>query len=275
MDTLAICFFPLLFAPVIAVLIISMINANKTRLKAWEKFATEAGLNIIYGNFFSMPKVTGKYKGFDYVLEIITEGDGESSTTYTLMTMNVPGPPGYNLQVYPEGLLSKVGKMLGAQDIQIGNKAFDDTFMIKSKTPDKIDKLLTRDVQRKMLYGPHLINISLSGNKLVNKIPNVITEPQDLLYLTDLMYDLTVNICGKQIASEKYDKKPYEKDQKLLKTRLPQSILPKQNDFTSDFTSDFTDNKSHTPLREEKLCPSCGASSPAENRYCTDCGREI
>jgi len=271
---------PLIFVGFVIFLIAYFIHSFLTssdKMKIWEKFAGEHGLNITPGFLFSFPKITGIYKSFDYTLQSVTEGDGDSSTTYTVITFELPQPSKYTLHIYQEGFLSKIGKMLGSQDIQTGNRNFDDAFMIKSNTSCMLPELLTSALQRKMLYGPHLINISLSGNKLINKALGTITEEKDLLYLSELLWELAMNICGEKISDSSYDifPKPLKHDKfpVTIKSDIFNEKLQKKQEHESDFTGDITGSQFFS--KEEKLCPSCGCASPAENKYCIDCGREI
>jgi hypothetical protein len=287
MEGLCICIIPFIIICIIAgILVSSLSSKNKLITGAWEKFASDSDLNITFNGLVSLPQVTGKYRDFDYILETVTEGYGEDSITYTVITMKLPEASKCNLHIYEENFLSKVGKMFGGQDIQKGNKEFDDSFIIKSQTPHLISNLLTQELQRKMLYGKHLINISLSGKKLQNKTGYIIENAQDLLYLSEIMVELAMNVSGKEITSQAHYTKElsdrsYKREKRTSRSDPSHKTLQKSSDVTSDFTSDFNDThsydevKSSYSLKEEKLCPSCGASSPGENKYCIDCGREI
>jgi hypothetical protein len=281
---------------IILLIIYSLTNQQseqKAITKAWTEFASNTGLDVNYSNhsflssFSSLPitSITGDYRGFDYRLEHVVESSGDSSTSYTRITMNFPEYVGYNLRIYKESLLSKVEKVFGGQDIQVGNKEFDDSFMIKSKTPDKIDKILTPELQRKMIYGSHLINITLSRNTVENKILGVTKEAQDLLYLSEIIWEIAKNAYGKEIISKKKPKKEitdksYKNAKGLSQSAIPKKTFQKPDD--SGVTSDFTGEQSHNyeikslpHLEEQRLCNSCGTIGPAINKYCINCGKEM
>lgn len=279
MEGFCFCLLPFMFMCIIAGILFSVLSSrHKSISVTWEKFASDAGLNVAFKGLVSLPKIVGKYRGFDYILESVTESSGEDSITYTVITIKFPKLSCCNLHVYQESFLSKVGKMLGGQDIQIGNKEFDDSFIIKSQTPDKVNKLLTQELQRKMLYGTHLINLYLSEKTLQNKTAHLIDNAQDLLYLSEIMAELAINACGEQITSQGHGgneitDRTYKIEKKHSVSDLSHKTLAKSSDFTSDFTDSY--NEVSSSLKEDKHCPYCGASSPAENKYCIDCGREI
>ncbi len=47
----------------------------------------------------------------------------------------------FRFSIYPAGLFTDLAKYFGMQDIEIEDKIFDDTFVLKSKNPDKIKAL--------------------------------------------------------------------------------------------------------------------------------------
>jgi len=275
MEGFCFCLFPFMFICIIAGILFSVLSSrHKAIADTWEKFASDSGLNVTFKGLTGMPKIGGKYRDFDYVLETVTEGYGEDSITYTVITLKSKKLSGYHLHIYQESFLSKIGKMFGGQDIQIGNEEFDTSFIIKSQTPDKIHKLLTMELQRKMLYGTHLINLSLSEKTLQNKTAHIIDNTQDLLYLSELMAELAMNGIEQISSNERKEitDRNYKKEEKPLSESTYKTL-----EHSSDFTSDFNDynNEINSSLKEDKICPSCGSVSPGDNKYCIDCGREI
>lgn len=83
-----------------------------------------------------LPFLSGKYK--NHVLTIRTEmrGSGKSRKAYSILELNVPGV-NTSYGIYKEGLFSKIGKVLGMQDIQTGFDEFDRKFLLQSSDPDK------------------------------------------------------------------------------------------------------------------------------------------
>lgn len=122
-----------------------------------------------------------------------------------------------------------------------------------------------------MLYKNHLINLSLSEHKLVNKAVGIINKEEYLLYLNEIMVELAMNALGKKITSQAHNGKEltdrtYKGEKKPSNTDLSHKTFEQSSD-------DKGDNQSS--LKEVKRCPSCGAGSPAEHKYCIQCGMEI
>lgn len=128
----------------------------------WRDFAHQAGLVVTPGNFFTHPTVGGVYGGFNVDLRTVARSSGQNSTTYTVMTVALPIGNRLMLQFYKEGVLSKIGKALGTQDVQVGDPRFDQAFMIKSNAPEYVSGLLTPEVRELALYMPDAMNVKLA-----------------------------------------------------------------------------------------------------------------
>lgn len=271
---------------------------NKAIQDAWSRFAMNSGLVMNLGGIFSTPRVSGNYKGFDYLLHTFSRGSGKSRTTYTGITMNFPKYIDCHLHVYQEGFLSKIGKALGGQDIQIGDREFDQVFMIKSQTPGKVDRILTPDLMRNMLNGRHLINMSVSGNGINYEKIGIIKDVANLTYISEIMWMMANNACimegiavgNMELPDRNYrSEEDYDRPQQIASSynspspsyNQPSSfITPSQSSFSDTYNnqgqSNFTSAGSasfSSPGTGERTCVSCGASVPVANKYCINCGR--
>lgn len=92
---------------------------------------------------FSNPSVSGIFRGYPISIFIIKKGSGKSSATYTVMEFILPPSSAFPFHIYEAGFFSTLGKMLGMQDIEIGDDDFDRKFIIKCDHPDKLTVLLT------------------------------------------------------------------------------------------------------------------------------------
>ncbi|MEQ8172882.1 MAG: zinc ribbon domain-containing protein [Candidatus Eremiobacterota bacterium] len=233
------------------------------KIEVWRKFCDHAGLTMTAEKTSSFPVVKGIYKGFDYKLNVRKEYNGAGLKEYTVITMEIPEYRDCNLYIY-----QKTHKNIMETDINTGSMEFDRAFIIKSQTPYIIPDLLTSELKRKMLSGRHIINMSLTGNKVENITEGIIGESQDLLYLSEIMWEFAMNACGESISDTSDDtfKKPSKLD-------IIHAQLQKKKALESDFTVDIHQNPSF--LEKEKICPFCSSLSPAENKFCIECGREI
>jgi len=95
---------------------------------------------------------------------------GNNSTTYTTVRNVAPNPRELTFRLSPEGLLTKLGKAMGAQDVETGDEAFDRRMVVKCSDPDFIRTALLPEVRSKILafwddHKPHG-TIMLDGEEL-------------------------------------------------------------------------------------------------------------
>ena len=55
----------------------------------------------------------------------------QSHVTYTRMRAPYVNPEGFRFTIYRKGFFSDLGKLLGMQDIEVGDPEFDEAFIIK------------------------------------------------------------------------------------------------------------------------------------------------
>jgi hypothetical protein len=83
-------------------------------------------------------------------VDTYTQRSGNSNTTYTRYRVNFP-PLGMGLQLKREGIFSAVTKLFGIQDHEVGDDAFDETFVVKTDDAAKLRSLLTPSVRSGLL----------------------------------------------------------------------------------------------------------------------------
>jgi len=115
-------------------------------------------------------RLEGERRGSRLSIYHYTVSTGQSSTTYTTARSEVENPRELNFKFTREGLLSKVGKSLGLQDVQTGDEHFDKLFVIKCSDPEFIRQALLDQVKEKFftVWEQHSAKgtISLKGGTL-------------------------------------------------------------------------------------------------------------
>lgn len=154
----------LMFSFVPAILLFAWFMAKKRREK-WEAIAQELGLSYIPGPFFSIGEMAGTLHGYQVRIWVFTRGGGKNKTTYTGISTSLSASLGLGLQIYREHMFSGLGKMLGFQDIQTGDKTFDDRFVVKGHDPDRVLHRLDGNVRRLLLrYDDQVGNAKLDDH---------------------------------------------------------------------------------------------------------------
>lgn len=98
------------------------------------------------GGWFGRPKAEFEHGGAHVVVDVYSTG-GKHPTYYTQVHFFLGRQPSVRCEVYPEGMWSRVGKLLGMQDIEIGSPGFDARYTIKGDDGAALRNLLSRGVQ--------------------------------------------------------------------------------------------------------------------------------
>lgn len=93
----------------------------------------EYGLDY-QGESFGTGSLRGEVRGHAVEIEIESRGQSDTRTVYR---GDLGGLLPVSVSLAPEGVLSSLGDMVGAQDVQVGDEAFDEAFVVKAKDPSR------------------------------------------------------------------------------------------------------------------------------------------
>ncbi|MEZ5991780.1 MAG: hypothetical protein R3E76_05455 [Planctomycetota bacterium] len=176
-------------AGVVGLIIWSVIHQKKVR-ENWLMFARKNGLQVQGAT--NRPIIQG-WLGQVYVtLNTVIRGSGKNRSTYTQYHVGINAPMPQGLSLTKEGFFSKVGKVFGGQDVQIGDRAIDDAFIIKAGDMLGAHNLLSLPpVKKALLYTiarhPGLRvsdrNILVEHNGMTGDLRKIEGVFEDLTYL--------------------------------------------------------------------------------------------
>ncbi len=184
----------LLFLVVIAILVISFLRLSGRR-RAWSAAASQANLTFEPGNLWGRGmKVQGVYRGHELVLDTFSVYYGDSRKIYTRVILPTSNPAGLQLEIFEEGLLGKLGKALGMKDVQVGNDAIDQRFIIRGQPEDRVASLFTSINLQQRLLEARRLHFKLAGSQLSCQRPGAVRDESILMSIFDLIVDLADQI---------------------------------------------------------------------------------
>lgn len=142
----------------------------------WKEIAGDLGGIYEKGTFTKMEKIRIPHGESEIVIDNAIIMAGTTPITYTRIRSVFVNPSQFEFKIYHEGFFSSVGKMLGMQDILIGDEKIDETFVIKSKSEYQIQKLLS-DPELKVLLltgKPIQLEIKLRDGELQNERESIL-----------------------------------------------------------------------------------------------------
>jgi hypothetical protein len=182
-------FFWLVVVMVVVILAIVYSSGQAKALnEAYGKVARRFQGRMIEAGMFGRPAILFHHIGGASVKVDVHSTGGKNPTYYTQVHIAWPDRT-TRCEVYPERFTSRVGKMLGFLDIEIGSPKFDEDFIIIGNSVGGVREVLTPEVQtalyslRRMKNNDH-IYMSIGGGKmLVKKLGLLRTEPELVQYI--------------------------------------------------------------------------------------------
>jgi hypothetical protein len=107
----------------------------------WRRLSQEIGADFVDGGFWKGHKVQSAVGPWTVTLDTYTVSTGHSHITYTRLRAPYVNPEGFRFTVYRKGLFSGLGKLLGMQDIEVGDTEFDEAFIVKGNDESRVQEL--------------------------------------------------------------------------------------------------------------------------------------
>lgn len=101
------------------------------------------------GIIFGLPYLDTTYHRIPLRISL-RQGGGENKTTYSRFEMNVH-TVALEFAITPQNFLSNIEKHLGMQDIEIGDIAFDQAFIIKTNLPERFREIFNQEVRADLI----------------------------------------------------------------------------------------------------------------------------
>ncbi len=99
----------------------------------------------------SNTRVVGTFRGRPVQLYTYTTGSGKNRTTWCALSLQAGMPRDFSLKISGENLFTKAGRMLGIDDVTLGDPAFDEKLYVKTKQPDFVRAALIPEVRMRMV----------------------------------------------------------------------------------------------------------------------------
>lgn len=136
------------------------------------------------------PKIEGELMNRPFSLRLYQQGSGKNKRFYTELNYGLENKYEYTLEVYKERIWSKIGKVVGMQDIEIGDPPFDSTFVVKSNDDYFATEVLKSQQSKdcfKMILNSMDGSFKLDGPKLSYKQLGLIRNDRDRVFAEHLI----------------------------------------------------------------------------------------
>src|SRR3954453_18156277 len=133
--------------------------------EAWRRLGEEIDAEFIDGGFWKGSKLQAHVGPWTVTLDTHTVTTGHAHFTYTRMRAPFVNPEGLRFTVYRKGLFSELGKLLGMQDIEVGDPEFDEAFIVKGTDESKVRELFADPEVRSLMLAQPQIRLEVKDSE--------------------------------------------------------------------------------------------------------------
>jgi len=117
----------------------------------WAQLSKDIGADFKKGGAFQHSKVTLQHREWEITLDTHTVIAGKAVIVLTRLRAPYVNPDGHRFRIYRKSVFSWLGKLLGAQDIEIGVRSFDESFIIQSRSETFVKHVLANPRIRELM----------------------------------------------------------------------------------------------------------------------------
>jgi hypothetical protein len=126
-----------------------------SRDEVWEALRAQIGGEVVPGTLWHGKKLRADAGGWTVTLDeyavMVNAGKTTVPIMHTRMRAPFPNSRGFRFSIHRASVFSSIGAMLGMQDIQVRDPAFDEAFVIKGNNEDAVRTLCSSDRLRALV----------------------------------------------------------------------------------------------------------------------------
>ena len=123
--------------------------------EVWRQLSEEIGAEFVEGGFCKGNKVQACVGPWTITLDIYNDGESQA----TRIRAPYVNPDAFRFKIFRRSVLSDLGKLLGTQDIEVGDPDFDEAFIIKGNEEDGVRGLFFDPKIRQMIQDQPKIRL--------------------------------------------------------------------------------------------------------------------
>jgi hypothetical protein len=187
----------------------------------WQKLCAEIGAEFVDGGMWKGDKVVASVKDWTITLDTYTVLIGKVPVTFTRMRAPYVNRDGFRFKISRKSVFSGLGKMFGMQDVEIGDPAFDEAFVIQGNDEAKLKALFANEKIRQLLSAQPEVSFEVKDDEgwfgaqfsegvdeLVFQVGSDGKDKERLKTLFDLFAEVLNHLC---VIGSAYERDPQVK----------------------------------------------------------------
>ena len=136
-----------------------------SKLEVLRQLSQEIGAEFVDGGYWKENKVQGvsnpgRLRSTSYASPCAQN----QHIYYTRIRAPYINPENFRFTIYRKGIFSELGKLLGMQDIEVGDPEFDESFIIKGNDETTVVRLFANSKIREMIHAQPKIRLEVKDN---------------------------------------------------------------------------------------------------------------
>jgi hypothetical protein len=187
-----------------------------SREEIWRQLADQVGGEYVDGGVWKSDKVQATHAQWVVTLDTYAVSTGKTTVVFTRMRAPYVNPDGFRFVIYRKSVFSGLGKLLGMQDIEIGDPLFDHDFIVKATSEERVRQLLSNARIRELISSQPDIKFEVKDDEgwfgtrfpdgvdeLTFAVAGVIKDADRLKRLYDLFAETLDELCRMGSAYER------------------------------------------------------------------------
>lgn len=179
-----------------------------SKAEVWRQVSEQVGGTYDEGALFRSDTVRATDGEWTITLDIYVVSTGTSVIPYTRLRAPYVNPDDFRFNVYRKSIFTPLGKLMGMQDVEVAQPAFDEAFVIQGTDEQKLRALFANATIRSLIEAQPSINFSVKDSEgcFRAKFPEnvdelhfvttgVIKDPDRLKLLFDLFSETLDELC--------------------------------------------------------------------------------
>jgi hypothetical protein len=132
----------------------------------WRNLCKEIGADFIDGGLWKGDKVRLRVEdAWTVTLDVFSVRRGKSRRKYTRLRVPFVSLDDFRFLIYRKGLFTDLGKLLGGQDVEVGDPEFDEAFVIEANNEAKVRALFANPDIRDLLQAQPNVRFELKDDE--------------------------------------------------------------------------------------------------------------
>lgn len=131
----------------------------------WRQLAEQVHAEFVKGGWVRGSKVVAHIDPWTVTLDTYSQGSGENSMTFTRLRAPYVNRDGFRFTIYRSGVFTFLGEMLGFHDIEIGDRRFDEQFVVKATDEQRVRQLLADERIRDLFHAQPNVRLQVKDDE--------------------------------------------------------------------------------------------------------------